>query len=171
MGEKNLYNPHEGLTGRDGGPYLDDEERRLAEIVRASKEGRKPDFDHMPATAGTPLITAAELVATANPASNPSQMNADPYAYAVDSLAKDESFPVNAFATRVETDDEKAAKKAEKENDVHSNPANATVVSVDDRVATAKSTAAAAKASPAKKAAKTTTTKKAAAAKTAEPAK
>lgn len=129
--ERNLYNPHDGLTGRDGGPYLDQEERNLAEIIRAAKEGREPDFENAPATAGTPLVTAATLVQIANPASNPSQEAADPYAYAVDSLAKDESFPVNAFTSRPKTEEEVAADKGDNPEDIHSNPANATVVSTD----------------------------------------
>lgn len=133
MGEtKNLYNPHDGVTGRDGGPYLDDQERRLAEVVRAAKEDREPDFEKAPATAGTPLVTASELVNTANPASNPSQMGADPYALAVDTLAKDESFPVNAYAEREVTEAEKQAEKDAQENNVLTNPANPTVISRDD---------------------------------------
>lgn len=103
---KNLYNPHAGVTGRDGGPYLDQEERRLAEIRRAAVEDREPDFDHAPAVAGTPLVTAGQLVNMANPTSNPSQFNADPYGLAVDTLAKDESFPVEAFSQRPVTDGE-----------------------------------------------------------------
>jgi hypothetical protein len=126
----NLYNPHDGLTGRDGGPYLDQEERRLAEIVRAKVEGREPDFDNAPATAGTPLVTAAVLTAVANPASNPSQEQADPYAYAVDTLAaKDENFPVEAFSSRDKTD---AEKKAEEDAESTFNPASPLVIGQDE---------------------------------------
>ena len=46
--------------------YLDDEQRRLAEIDRARVEGREPDLDNPPATAGTPLYNRAEL-ASHNP--------------------------------------------------------------------------------------------------------
>ena len=131
MGDtKNLYNPHDGLTGRDGGPYLDQEERRLAEITRAAKEGREPDFDNAPATAGTPLVTAATLVALHNPASNPSQFANETLPNAVDKLAADESFPVNAFSNREKTpqevDDEKAVEGGKP------NPADPTVISTDD---------------------------------------
>lgn len=133
MAEKvNLFNPHDGLTGRDGGPYLDQEERRLAEIVRAAKEDREPDLEHASATAGTPLVTAATLVRIANPSSNPSQENADPYAYAVDALAEDEDFPVGAFFSRDKTDEEVENEKKADEADIHNNPASATVVSHDD---------------------------------------
>lgn len=130
--EKNLYNPHDGLTGRDGGPYLDQEERRLAEIRRAAIEGREPDFEQAPATAGTPLVTASELVAMANPASIPSQAAYDPAADSIERLAKDETFPVNAFATREKTQEEVDAEKAAESGDDHlSNPANPTTASVD----------------------------------------
>ena len=126
---KNLYNPHAGVTGRDGGPYLDQEERRLAEIRRAAVEDREPDFDNAPAVAGTPLVTAGQLVNMANPTSNPSQFNADPYGLAVDTLAKDESFPVDAFAQRPLSDAEKDDNRDVV--DPHNNPASPVYVSED----------------------------------------
>lgn len=125
---KNLYNPHAGLTGRDGGPYLDQEERRLAEVRRAAIEGREPDFDNAPAVAGTPLVTAGQLIQQANPTSNPSQANADPYAYAVDSLAQSEDFPVDAFSKRPVDDDEVARSEELNPKD---NPASPLYVSDD----------------------------------------
>lgn len=131
MGDtKNLYNPHDGLTGRDGGPYLDQEERRLAEITRAAKEGREPDFDNAPATAGTPLVTAATLVALHNPASNPSQFANETLPNAVDKLAADESFPVNAFSNREKTVGEVEAEEVAE--NPKPNPADPTVISTDD---------------------------------------
>src|SRR5690348_10189923 len=57
-----FYNPHDGIKGRDGGPYLDHVERIQAEINRANIEEREPDLDTPPATAGTPLVTVGELV-------------------------------------------------------------------------------------------------------------
>ena len=57
-----LYNPHEGLTGRDGGPYLDLEEAKAAETRRAQVEGRKPDYSKPGSSAGIPLVTAPALV-------------------------------------------------------------------------------------------------------------
>lgn len=126
---KNLYNPHAGVTGRDGGPYLDEEERRLAEVRRAAIEKREPDFDKAPAVAGTPLVTAGQLVAMANPTSIPSQEQADPYSLAVDTLAKDESFPVDAFSERLATD---AEKDDNRDNaDPKNNPASPVYVSED----------------------------------------
>lgn len=128
MGDVTLYNPHDGLTGRDGGPYLDQEERRLAEIVRARVENREPDFDNAPATAGTPLVSAAVLVATANPQSNPSQLGADPLTAAVAAKAVDDDFPVTAFSTRKQTKDEV---KAEKDAATTYNPASSAVIGKD----------------------------------------
>lgn len=71
--ERALYNANDGLTGRDGGPYLDLEEDRLAEERRARVEGRKPDLDNPPASAGTVLVTAGQLLANAGVNNVPSQ--------------------------------------------------------------------------------------------------
>lgn len=97
--ETNLFNPHDNLTGRDGGPYLDLVERERAETLRAKVEDREPDYENAPAVAGTPLVTGPQLAAMANPASNPSQSNHDPAAMAVDAMAKSEDFPVVAVQT------------------------------------------------------------------------
>lgn len=127
-----LYNPHNGLTGRDGGPYLDQEERRLAEIVRAAKEDREPDFEAAPATAGTPLVDANTLVGMANPASNPSKSTTvDAMTNAVELLAKDENFPATPHSERDKTDDEKEAARLATSTDPADNPSSPTVVSKD----------------------------------------
>lgn len=55
--EVNLYNIHDGLRKRDGGPYLDEVEREQAELRRARIENRKPDLNTPGASAGTPLVT------------------------------------------------------------------------------------------------------------------
>lgn len=73
MGQR-LYNANDGVTGRDGGPYLDEVEVRAAEERRAKIEGRKPDFDNPPATAGIQLNTAAQMVATVD-VNRPSAVN------------------------------------------------------------------------------------------------
>ena len=59
-----FYNPHDGLKGRDGGPYLDHIERQAAEVSRARLEGREPadPWGVLPATAGTPLVVASQVV-------------------------------------------------------------------------------------------------------------
>jgi hypothetical protein len=61
-----LYIAADGLTGRDGGPYLDQEERRIAEERRAVVEDREPDLENPPATAGTVLVTASQLLDAAS---------------------------------------------------------------------------------------------------------
>jgi len=57
-----LYNPNDGLTGRDGGPYLDEVQAVASEELRAKKEGREPDYDNVPADAGIQLSTASQLL-------------------------------------------------------------------------------------------------------------
>lgn len=59
-----LFNPNDGITGRDGGPYLDEVEAVEAEKRRAKVEGREPDLDNPPASAGIALSTAAQMLAT-----------------------------------------------------------------------------------------------------------
>lgn len=61
-----LYVAQKGLSERSGGPYLDDVEREEAEKRRAKVEGREPDLDNPPATAGTLLVTKDKLVETDN---------------------------------------------------------------------------------------------------------
>lgn len=68
-----LYNANDGVTGRDGGPYLDEIEAREAEKRRAIVEGREPDLDNPPATAGIQLNTAAQMIYGAGPVLHPSQ--------------------------------------------------------------------------------------------------
>jgi hypothetical protein len=57
-----LYIANAGKGERTGGPYLDDVERHNAETWRAQKEGREPDYDNPPATAGTVLVPKSQLV-------------------------------------------------------------------------------------------------------------
>lgn len=66
-----LYNPNDGLTGRDGGPYLDEVQAVQAEERRAKIEGRKPGDPS--GIAGIPLITAAQLRVADEVNNNPSQ--------------------------------------------------------------------------------------------------
>lgn len=94
-----MYNPHDGLTGRDGGPYLDQVENEAAEIRRAKIEDREPDLVNPPPAAGTPLVTGPELVKMANPASNPSQQGNDVVSLAIDNVATNEDFAVQSVAS------------------------------------------------------------------------
>lgn len=67
------FNPNDGLTGRDGGPYLDQEEARIAEERRARVENREPDYENPGVTAGIPLTTAAQMIHNVNVSSLPSK--------------------------------------------------------------------------------------------------
>lgn len=97
-----LFNPNDNVTGRDGGPYLDEVEARNAEARRAVVEDREPDFDSPPATAGIPLVTAGRQAQTVGVNNLPSQShnydlsNAD----LVQGRADDERHP--AFVQRGE---------------------------------------------------------------------
>lgn len=68
-----FYNAQDGLKARDGGPYLDHENRKVAEIRRAQQEGREPvDLNGpLPADVGTTLVVAG-LVQDNSNYSNPS---------------------------------------------------------------------------------------------------
>lgn len=57
-----VYNINDGLYGRDGGPYLDQELQRQQEILNARREGREPDFDNLPIPAGIVAVGAKTLV-------------------------------------------------------------------------------------------------------------
>lgn len=72
-----LFNPNDGLTGRDGGPYLDEVEMELAEEQRAVVEDREPDYENPLATAGVPLQTAGKQVAAGFTGALPSQQHND----------------------------------------------------------------------------------------------
>lgn len=76
MPTQKLYNPNDSVTGRDGGPYLDEEEARGAEDRRARVEDREPDYENLPATAGVPLVPASVLVTTATVNNLPSKARA-----------------------------------------------------------------------------------------------
>src|SRR5690606_21355414 len=56
-----LYDIFEGRTGRPEGMYLQDEERRQAEITRARREGREPNFDTKAPYVGDVLVTEHAL--------------------------------------------------------------------------------------------------------------
>jgi hypothetical protein len=103
-----FYNPHDGIKGRDGGPYLDYVEREQAEKIRAQAEGREPVFDgSTPATAGTPLVPATQLTDNSFN-SNPSRRNAPGFEVAVsDDTFADGDFladPVSVLPVSVGTE-------------------------------------------------------------------
>lgn len=59
---QNLYNANDGLTGRSGGPYLDQEMAKAAEIRRAKAEDREPDLVNPPSGPETRLVTAEQIL-------------------------------------------------------------------------------------------------------------
>lgn len=56
-----LYVATEGADGRDGGPYLDREQRREQELINARREGREPDFKNPALAPSTVLVTETQL--------------------------------------------------------------------------------------------------------------
>ena len=106
MTTPNLYNAAEGLTGRDGGPYLDRELALAAEIRRAQIEGREPDLNNPPVGNESRLVTAAQLIAGDGVLANPSQfdrvfVDAE---VAVQALCDNPESPVKISAAAVSTD-------------------------------------------------------------------
>lgn len=71
--DRGFYNAQDGLKARDGGPYLDHENRKVAEIRRAQQEQREPNDLNgpLPADVGTTLVVAG-LVIDNSLTSNPS---------------------------------------------------------------------------------------------------
>lgn len=72
--EMDFYNVFDGKVGRSEGIYLDIEERKAAEVVRAVQEAREPDLSNpgkLPAATGTPMVPEARRVDNAE-YSNPS---------------------------------------------------------------------------------------------------
>lgn len=57
-----LFNPNEGLFGRQGGPFLDDVERKQAEDQRAYVEGREPDYTNMQPYVGDQLRNEEQIL-------------------------------------------------------------------------------------------------------------
>lgn len=53
-----FYNAQDGIRGRDGGPYADEEDARNRETQRARGEDREPDYDNLQPTVGNQLVTA-----------------------------------------------------------------------------------------------------------------
>lgn len=95
--DRKLYDVNKGF-GRDGGPYMDEVDRRQAEVNRARVEGREPDLDNPPPIAGSQLVDAKTLVQQYNPASHPSMDSGSALAAAVDLAADDPDHPLTADA-------------------------------------------------------------------------
>ena len=57
-----VYNPNDGITGRDGGPYLDIEEAKAREARSAAREGRNVNKNETPRGMGIPEKTQREIM-------------------------------------------------------------------------------------------------------------
>ena len=100
MTTQKLYNANDGLTGRDGGPYLDREMAIAAEKRRAIVEGREPDLENPPVGNESRLVTAAQLIAGVGVNNLPSQFGTIEFAEAaVDALV---SSDISALAVSFE---------------------------------------------------------------------
>lgn len=96
-----LYNKNDSVSGRDGGPYLDLEQARRSEELRARAEGREPDLDHPPADGGIMLVTAAQLLETTTVNNLPSQQHLGDYSEsAVKGLVDDKENLLEAMSER-----------------------------------------------------------------------
>lgn len=114
MAEKvDLFNPNDGLVGRDGGPYLDQVEAEEAEKRRARIEGREPDLKNPGPTAGIPLVTAARLVETHTRLNVPSRDNTEVYDDAAAKIASSKNVAAEPVVTLDKAEIEKAGKAAE----------------------------------------------------------
>lgn len=101
-----LYNANDGLTGRSGGPYLDQKEMEDAEVLRAKAEGRKPDLDNPPASAGVLLVTGSWLLANHGVNNLPSESTAGVNGeVAVKALADDKNTNLKVHSFRAVRED------------------------------------------------------------------
>ena len=57
-----VYNPNDGITGRDGGPYLDIEEAKAREARSAEREGRTFTKNEAPRGIGSPEKTERDIL-------------------------------------------------------------------------------------------------------------
>lgn len=77
-----VYNVTEGLSGRDGGPYLDRVQSLEHEVVSASREGREPNYENPLPGPGVQAVTAGALFAAHPPlATGPTEITVDPIGY------------------------------------------------------------------------------------------
>lgn len=115
-----LYNANDGLTGRTGGPYLDIEQAKQAEIQRAKVEDREPNFDTMAASAGIQLVTAKHLINTVAGVNSPSNFdtNVSNEQDAVDAIVDgDNASTLKPFADLVVKESKAPKPKAPKSDD------------------------------------------------------
>ena len=119
-----LFNPNDGVTGRDGGPYLDNVEQHLAEERRAVVEKREPDHEKLLATAGVPLVTASQLVNQGLTTSLPSQAHNDVVGVLLTMHAEDElgAPQIDSIEVPVDTESSSESQAAQRDEDVDATP-------------------------------------------------
>lgn len=77
-----VYNVAEGISGRDGGPYLDRVQSLEHEVVSAAREGREPNYENPLPGPGVQAVTAGALFAAHPPLPNgPTEITVDPIGY------------------------------------------------------------------------------------------
>ena len=118
-----LYNAHEGTHKRLPGRYLDDVEREQAEIARARVEDREPDFDDLPATAGTPLVRK-ELLAPTGHLNGHSIEEAEPVTSVDVVIPEDEVTDFSVEEQRKEELKQREASANKEDTDSSGRPAN-----------------------------------------------
>lgn len=92
-----LFNSNDSVTGRDGGPYLDIEQAKASEVIRAKVENREPDLDNPGPNAGILLLTPAQQMATESINNLPSQANQSGGTLFLDAAVKDKKHPLEVF--------------------------------------------------------------------------
>lgn len=118
-----LYNANDGLTGRTGGPYLDIEQAKQAEISRAVAEDREPNFETMASGPSIQLVTAEQLITQAGH-NRPSDFDPKTTSQsAVDGIVANSDNNLTVF---VDTKDDEADEpvNSEPEFDAEGNPVN-----------------------------------------------
>lgn len=125
---QSLFNPNDGITGRDGGPYLDEAAAHLAEKRRARVEGREPEAVPGP-DSGIPLVNATAAFAVHGVVNTPSQAHRDytasPEAI-LDAAVKNEDslLQPRGFKPDVEVSKTRAGKVTVKQDTLPETPSN-----------------------------------------------
>lgn len=119
-----MYNANDGLAGRTGGPYLDIEMAKQAEIARAVVEDREPNFETMASSASIPLVTADQLISQAGH-NRPSDFDPRTTSQsAIDGIVADNENNLTVF---VDTKDDEVDEPVEEDHALQTNSDDQTV--------------------------------------------
>lgn len=127
---EDLYNANDGLFGRDGGPYLDEEQRRTQEVVNARREDREPDFDNLPLAPGINAVRIAELAQAHTTFRLAGQEGFDVTKPSAEPVGKAPVGPV----TDSEKENDKKVKNEQEAVKASANPSKASTTTSDDIV-------------------------------------